>query len=370
MRILILTTHLNTGGISNYVINLARGLKEKGNQVRVASSGGQETDKLTGFGIEHINLDIKTKSILSPKVLISLYRLLKMEDCPDIIHSQTRVTQVLGYLYSKIKGSAFISTCHGFFKPKMVRKIFPCWGDKTIAISEAVAEHLENDLLVNRNNIEVIHNGIDVSKYMADKTTSAKVRASLGLEENFVVGIVARLSIVKGHRYLLHAFKVIARQYPFCKLLIVGEGDQKNTLEKLISKLRINHNVMFLPSVEHTRDVLSAMDLFVMPSINEGLGFSILEAMASRVPVIGSNVGGIKNIITNNQTGLLVESQNITELACAMKKIIDDPTLQEKLAENGQKLVSEKFTLDAMVNSTEFLYQKAVFKKRIKNEKK
>ena len=138
MNILQLSTHLDIGGIGSYVVRTAGCLARKGHKVVVVSSGGSMAGELSGQGITHIKLNIRTKSELSPKLLFVLPRLLSIirENNIQVIHAHTRVTQVLGCIASRLSGIPYVATCHGFFKLRASRRVFKCWGDKTIAISD------------------------------------------------------------------------------------------------------------------------------------------------------------------------------------------------------------------------------------------
>ena len=176
MDILYITNHLNIGGITSYVFTLNCGLKQRGHNIYVASSGGQLLPQFKDLGIVYLPIPIKTKNEVSLKIIISLFKLLSAIKKNDIelVHSNSRTTQVLGCLLNKFSGIPHISTCHGFFKKRFSRKIFPCWGQKVIAISEQVKEHLMNDFGIDEEKIRVIHNGIDVEKYATRNTQYGK----------------------------------------------------------------------------------------------------------------------------------------------------------------------------------------------------
>ena len=179
MRVLFLTTHLNTGGITSYLLTLSKGLIKKGHHVHIAASGGNREEDFRNLGASVLNLDIKTKSELNPKIYLALRSLKKytIEQKIDVIHSHTRVTQVMGRLLQKTTGRAFVSTCHGFFKPKFSRRIFPCWGDGVIAISPAVKDHLINDFHVAKEKVFVVENGLDFESFpMIDELTKERAR--------------------------------------------------------------------------------------------------------------------------------------------------------------------------------------------------
>src|SRR3989338_3271342 len=168
MNILILSTHLNTGGISSYIVTLAKGLKRQGHHVFVATSGGDRVEELKKDGIEHVQLNIRTKSELNPKIYFASGKILRFveEKKIDIIHTNTRVTQVMGELLAKRSKKKHVATCHGFFKPRFFRKIFPCWGDRTVAISQQVRDHLVNDFHIDEKKISLVHNGLDLEQFV------------------------------------------------------------------------------------------------------------------------------------------------------------------------------------------------------------
>jgi len=363
MNILYLTNHLNIGGISSYVLTLAKGLKAKGHNIYIASGPGELIEQFKREGINYIPIPIKTKAEIGPKVLISLMMLenFMKEKKIDIIHANTRVTQVLACLFQKRTKRPFISTCHGFFKKRLLRRIFPCWGLRVIAISEQVKEHLIKDFKVDEKNITVIHNGVDVEKFgRRKKEEGRRKKEELGLGSGPVVGIIARLSDVKGHVYLIEAMKSVLQDVPNAQLLIVGEGKMKNKLARLIAKLAIDRNVVFLPSVRDTASVLSIMDIFVMPSIEEGLGLSLMEAMAAGVAVIGSDVGGIKSLIMDGENGLLVKPKDALGIQEAILGLLKDEQKREFLGKNARIFIAQNFSQEKMLLQTEGVYSECL----------
>ncbi len=234
MKILFIANHLNVGGISSYLLTLAGGLKQKGHQVYLVSGGGELEDKFIQAGIMLFKAPLRTKNEISPKIVFSFWKLRKMARKFDIdlIHSHSRTTQVLGDLLGRSLAKPHIFTCHGFFKPKLSRRIFGCWGQKIIAISREVKEHLIIDFGLDENKISVIHNGID-TKNFGDFSARDDLRAKLGIAPaDFLVGIIARLSDVKGHTYLVRAMREVVKNFPNAKLLIIGQGKTKEALIK------------------------------------------------------------------------------------------------------------------------------------------
>lgn len=366
MNILYLTNHLNVGGITSYVFTLARGLRTKGHKVYVASSGGERLEDFIREDIVYLAIPIKTKSEASPKIFLSLLKLLPLikKYRIDIIHSHTRTTQILGWLLHRTTGVRHISTCHGFFKRRLFRRIFPGWGNKVIAISEAVKDHLIFDLGVKNQAVTVIHSGIDIEKFKIQNPKSKnEIKKEFGLGNGPVVGTIARLSLEKGHSYLIEAMKIVLGKIPNAQLVIIGEGKTKENLLCLIKNLRLEKNIFLIPTVNDTCQALMAMDLFVLPSLKEGLGLSLMEAMAAALPVIGSGVGGIKTLIRHGYDGLLVKPADVQGLAASIIELLEDSGKAWSLAACGRSFISDRFRQEKMIEETERFYQQCLNQK-------
>jgi len=361
MKILFLTTHINTGGITSYLSSLAQGLIAEGHKIFLVSSGGDREKDLEGLGIQVIRLDIKTKSELSPKVYRAIGPICKVirDEKIDIIHAHTRVTQVLGVIVSRFCGKPYVSTCHGFFKPRLSRKLFPCWGRQVIAISTQVQNHLINDLHVPAKTITVINNGIDLSEF-TDINEEERIlkRKELGLYSGPILGMIARLSDVKGQDILIHAMPEILRKVSSAKLLLVGQGKMEESWKSLVQGLGLEDEVIFLPVISKTAQILKALDLFVVPSRQEGFGLSAIEAMAMGLPVVASKVGGIPDIIEDGKTGFLVAAENSQELSRKIIEVLKDIAKAKRVALAGQSSVRKRFSLKEMTEKTLEVYKK------------
>ncbi|MFH1655378.1 MAG: glycosyltransferase family 4 protein [Candidatus Omnitrophota bacterium] len=363
MNILIITTHLNPGGIASYVVSLAKGLKKKNHSIFIASSGGEWVETLKKEKIKHFDIDIATKSDLSPKILFCLKKLSKIirENKIQIIHAQTRVTQVLSFWLYKFYGIPYVCTCHGFFRPRFHRIIFPCWGKKVIAISQAVRRHLSEDLKVKYEDIELIYNGLDMRDY--PEYTQSQIddyKKWIGLGDGPVIGNIARLSTVKGQNHLIAAMKDVVARFPSAQLLFIGDGKIKQDLINQAHDLELSNNIFFIPSVDQTASVLAVMDVFVMSSLQEGLGLSIMEAQAMGLAVIATFVGGIPELIEDNKTGILIPPQDPEIIAKAIISLLENKQRAKQLGENAKRSIRDNFSLDKMSNETEKLYRSVI----------
>lgn len=359
MRILFLAKHLNTGGVTSYLLTLAKGLKEKHCDVLMATSGGVREEDFKKMGCRTIQIDIDTKSEINPKIYWALGALKKMIQLEkiDIIHSHTRVTQMMGEMLSRQIKCVHVSTCHGYFKPNLGRTLFPCWGKKTIAISKEVKNHLMNDFHRLENQIELIPSGVDIAQFEPDGSQKKDLREKYHLGDELIIGIIARLSDVKGIDILIQAMSKVHKAYPKVKLLIVGEGQEEQLLKSLVNELHLEVCIQFLPIVNRTNEILSLLDIFVMPSRQEGLGLSIMEAQASGLPVIASNVGGIPTLIEHNVTGILVSKESPEELADALIDLLKSQDKRHRLGQAGRAFIIQHYSSPKMIEKTYQFYQ-------------
>lgn len=364
MTIMLLAKHVNTGGITSYLLTLTKGLSREGHKVIVCSSGGNCVDLFKSQGVEHISVfGLGVKSVLNPLMWTAvphLKSIIKMNNV-DIIHVNTRVTQTLAFLINRSTDTPFVSTCHGFFKPHFWRKRFQFWGNRVIAISSPVKKHLLNDFNILPESVVLIPNGIDIERfYPTEESRVKEVRDQWNLLHVPVIGIVARLSAVKGHEFLIKAMQLVHRKHPSAKCIIAGEGELEQKLKKQVHQLGLEDSVQFYKVVNNAQELLPLFDIFVLPSLNEGLGLSVMEAQASGLPVIVSNVGGLPDIVKDGETGILVSTGNITGLAKAISLLLDDEVYAKTLGNNARKFINEHFSSDKMVKETLKVYNEVL----------
>ncbi|MFC1666781.1 glycosyltransferase family 4 protein [Candidatus Omnitrophota bacterium] len=363
MKILLLTTHLNIGGIGTYTVSLAKALKAKEEDVFVASSGGVLVSELASGGVSHIKVDVLTKSELSPKVFRAIFEICKIVRSLDIdvIHAQTRVTQVIGFFVSRLCRIAFITTCHGFFRKKLGRLMFPAWGSRVIAISEAVREHLLKDFHVGGHKISLIYNGIDVKMFLRHFTEEEKdgLKDKFGIKKDHrVIGTIARFTPDKGHDVLLYAFCEILKEKPNVQLVFVGDGKERSKIIDLTQRLNLSENVVFIKTQLNTAHILSIIDVFMFtPRRKEGLGIALLEALASGKPVVATNVGGVSSVIENDVNGFLIEPSKPELLIKPTVRLLKDKELYERMSHAGKEIAIEKFSINGMAERVDKLYR-------------
>lgn len=366
MKILHLTTHLNTGGITSYILGVGEAMAKDGHEISVLSSGGEKEPVYEAAGIKVYSFLPKTKNVLNLRLWASLPRLARLikEKRFDLLHAHTRVTQVLASAASRLTGTPMITTAHGYYKPRFGRRLFGGWGTRVVAISQLVAEELEKSHKLPPSKIRVIFNAIDVPKFKArllEKDPSA-LRKSLNLgEKTFVIGCISRLVKDKGHDVLIRAVAELKKKNNDVALLIVGEGRERKSLETLARKLGIQKNVFICPSEPDVTRILSIIDVFAHPAtFREGFGLAMLEAMIAKVPIVASNIWAIHSIIRDRVNGFLVEPKNVKQLAETLQYVKDHPDLAESFAQNAYQMASQSYSMDRMARELETVYAEAV----------
>ncbi len=363
-RVLHLTTHLNIGGITSYIKLITKEMQKLGYEFFVGSSGGTQEEILEEQGVRCLNLNIRTKSELSPKLYLAIPKLLDFirREKIDLIHAHTRVTQVLSWWIRLLSGNPYVSTCHGFYKRRIGRRLFPAWGNHVIAISKPVEGSLIHDFHVKLNRVSTIFNAIDIDdlKSRFQKKNPEAIRKELNLSKTSkVIGIVARVVADKGHEYFLRAAeKLIHDSHPDVKILIVGEGPYLKHTKQLVHELHLSDYVLFLGNINDITYALAVIDIFVLPAIwREGFGLSIIEAMALTKPVIVTNIWALNELVHNRVNGLLVEPKDIEGLAKAIRELLADKELYERVAHNGAEMVKREFSISQMAQRVDKLYQ-------------
>lgn len=366
MKILHLTTHLNRGGVSNYILSLGQPFREKGHELYVASSGGEMEEEFGEKGFHVKIFPIRTKSELSPKIYFALPSLIRWvkEERIDLLHAHTRITQVMATWVQWITQIPFVTTSHGFYKPRLGRRLLPAWGERVIAISDPVGNHLRDVFHVPSKKIRIIYNGVDlrgfVSRFWGHNPRQVRQEYNLS-DDAVVVGTTARLVPDKGHEYLIRALKNLEKEMPSLSLIIVGDGRYRDYLENLARELRLTHRIRFTGNLKDVSKPLAAMDIFILPATwREGFGLSIAEAMACYKPVIVTNIWALNTLIQNRVNGILVEPRDVDDLAAAIRLLVNDTILREGIGKAGRRTAESRFSLDRVIKELESVYEEVL----------
>lgn len=359
-RVLQLVTDLDVGGAPLIVKQLAQGLSDSGYEVMVVGLGGEGAvgDELRGRSIETHFLN--ASGVCDVRIFAKLARLIGRFG-PDILHSHLVHANVVGRIVGGLMGvGGIIATIHTAEQGKqwhLTAENLTCrLSDITVCVSPSVRQHTQRYSQVPSEKLRVIANGINYHRFAhADPADPAE----LGLAPDKTTLIfVGRLDAVKNIDMLLRVVERLGDRHNL-QCLIVGQGPQHQHLEKLSQQLGIADRVRFIGLRGDVERLLKAADIMIMPSRWEGFGMSALEAMASGVPVVASRTPGLADLIEHEQTGLLVDANNLEGFCQTVEKLIVDKDLARRLSQNAQKYAKD-FTIQKMVNSYIRLYEKVI----------
>ena len=231
-----------------------------------------------------------------------------------------------------------------------------------IAVSSEVKQAMVQDIGSIGDKITVVPNGVDVRRYLPD-ADKRKQRKKLGLDsEARIISVVATFKEQKGHRYLIEAVPSLKNRFPDLLILLIGDGELKQELENLTNQSDLSDTIKFLGARGDIPDLLSASDLFVLPSLWEGLPMALVEAMASGLPIVATEVSGSKQAILPGKTGLLVEPGNALELEKAIAQMLDEPELGRQMGAAARLRADEDFSAERQARDHLKLYQADMIK--------
>jgi glycosyltransferase involved in cell wall biosynthesis len=236
--------------------------------------------------------------------------------------------------------------------------------DKIIVVSDDVRRSAVESGKISAERIITIQNGIDVDSFssLGDK---GDLRSELGLIDRLVVLAIGRLVEQKGHTYLIEAAEILKEEFPNISVLIVGEGPLRKTLESKIKSSKLEDNVTLLGPRRDIPDLLALSDVYVMPSLFEGLPITLLEAMAAGKPIVTTEVDGIHGVLRNKIEGLLVPPMDKASLARALSSLLSNKSLASSLASSAQTKVRADFNIADHVRRIEDIYLTQAKEKKI-----
>ncbi|MDP8260443.1 MAG: GT4 family glycosyltransferase PelF [Candidatus Gygaella obscura] len=363
MNILQILPQLNVGGVETGVVDLSRRLVEDGHKVVVVSSGGMLVSDLEKSGVKHYTLAVHRKNpFVLIKTIPQLAKIIKDEHI-EVIHGRSRVPAWVGFIVSFKTGVNFVTTCHGYYSRHFFSRVMAL-GKYVICPSNIIARHMVDDFSVKRDNIVIIPRGVDISKY-------SFIRPDERNKQDFTIGIIGRLTPLKGHVHFLNAAAKLHRIIPNLRIWIVGDAaknkqDYKEELKTLCRKLGIAERVDFLGYQKDIASILSKMNILVLSTVTEeAFGRVIIESQAAGVPVVATRVGGVIDIIKDNETGILVNPADSEAIKNAVIRFYNDDSFTNSLALKARAYVEERFTLENMYQKTLSVYKKTIVKKRI-----
>ena len=382
-KILYLLTQTHYGGAQKYVHDLARGLDKERYEVIVGVGEGTQEPWLTDLvdaGIDvmrlkHVKRNLNLwHDIMSSFELYKLYKLVQ----PNVIHINSSKIGATGSVVAKIFNitsyglrvtdySKVIYTVHGL----VLNEPLALWRKLYYWIAEFIGAQFKNTLIcvseidkrailkwhiTKAQKIKVIHNGIDLDNLIFLSKEDAREKLSqlttYNLQLTIVIGTIAGLYKTKGLQYLIKAINLLVTRYSLrIACLIIGSGPEENSLRNLIKKHKLEDKISIINISENAAIYLNAFDIFVLPSVKEGLSYTLIEARAAGLPILTTRVGGNPEIIENNKTGILIPAADIDMLAKELANLSQYKNVREKLSLDTKNNISD-FSLQEMIRLT------------------
>jgi glycosyltransferase involved in cell wall biosynthesis len=361
INILFVIWGLEPGGAEKVVVYLANGLDRSCFRPVICCLNDRR-------GLP-VNDDVKIyylqkKPGFDPAIIWRIKDIIKQEDI-HIINTHLWTANVWGRLAGFLSRVPVVVTEHSVdlwksTRYQLIDRILAHFMSGMIAVSDNVRDFYTNMVGIAPRKIIVIPNGINASRFMMNKDPTAK-KQELGLAQaRPLIGVVGRLVIQKGHTYLIQGLPQIKQQFPDARMVIIGDGPERENLQNEVERLSLTPDVVFLGTrINDLPELYNMLDVVVLPSLREGLSMTLLEALASGKPVVTTDVSSNKKVISHDFLGSVVPPGNVAELAQAVIDVLQEPATLE-IIEKRRQYVREHFSSERMIRQTEVCFKRAI----------
>ena len=368
IKILFIIDNQQFGGGERVFAQIINGLDPDRYSIFLASQQGKDFyDSINKSHVQIFPLDFSKR--INPALIYKLAKIIKQNNI-SIVHGQGTRAEFYGRVANRIAGRArYVSTIampvEGFDVNPSRKRIYRFFDrlserfvDRFIVVSDSLRDMIIDKRGVRSDKVIRIYNGIEVERYSPALGDHDRIRTELGIDQDTVlIGAVGRLVWQKGFEFLIKSMPMVIKACPNSKVLIIGDGPLKTQLMVISEKLKVKDKIIFAGFRSDIREILSAIDILVIPSLLEGFPMIILEGMAMAKPIIATRIDGITEQITDGETGLLVSSWDANGLAKAIIRLINDHNLAVRLGLKGRERVEKDFSVEKMIAETEKIYQ-------------
>jgi len=366
-------TFLTVRGLDKgrYDVTLIRGLSFESNmngaEQKVVEDRLAEASRCGVKVITVPDLVRRVDPLCDIRAFISLVKIIRQER-PMIVHTHTSKAGLLGRLAAFLcRVPVIIHTPHGhvfwgyFASWKtslfiLLERVFACLTDQIVTLTNQEKKDHIGVRIGREDHFRIIHSGVELKKFSESEIDSPSVRESLGIPHDaLVVGTVGRLIPIKGSNFLLEAAGEVIKKRPETIFVFLGEGELQKQMEERASQLGIREQVMLLGWRPDVASIMSTYDVFAFPSLNEGMGKALVEAMAMGKPVVASNVSGIRDLVVNGENGFLVPPAQPELLAKRIKYLLENPQIRQAFGMAGKRMAGG-YSADSMVEEIDQLY--------------
>jgi glycosyltransferase involved in cell wall biosynthesis len=372
LRLLLVVDSLDIGGAERHVVHLAEGSQQQGHRVTLAcSAGGPFLAVAEKLGIQvRPLLARRVKRRLSWAYAWQLARHVRQQRY-DVVHAHIYASAAAAALALQGTGIPLIVTEHteAYWrgrKERLISCLIYGRAARLIAVSHSIRQRLIDEDGVVPSRITVIPNALPLSPHTRATGEEDPVRLLPRRDRAPRIGVVARLQPEKGVGVFLQAAAQLVQQGLTATFVVTGDGPQRNELEALARRLGLQRHVEFLGSRPDGPAIISQLQVLVVPSVaNEGTMLVVLEALAAGVPIVATDVGGIREQIEHGREGLIVPPNDAAALTAAMARLLQDPALARGLADAGRERLRSSHSFDVMLDRTEAVYQEVLGAMRI-----
>lgn len=350
--VLLLSGPFAVRGSCSYSLRLAEHLPSNGFRSSVICPDASRVDadlrrELHICEYSHLNLPLWGRIVLR-----MILRQLQLEP-PDLIHIQARNALPQGIWLARQLRCPFVLTVHDYLQPHERLHVDRQWCQRIIAVSEAVKTDLLERTNLPDELITVIHSGMDADK-------SINVAPVFKSDRIPVVGAAGPLEAAKGFPFFLGAAARVLATGRDVEFIIAGAGPEESNLRRLACELKIDHKVTFAPNLLEFDEAILAMDIFCLPSLQQGIGTIMIQAMAMGRPVIATRVGGVYRVVRDGETGFLVPPSSSEALSRRILELLDNPTQASVIGQSAREEVMKQFNVEQMVSKTVSLYREII----------
>lgn len=363
LKVIHVITDMKIGGAGHWLLNLLRNYDRQKLDIKVVvPKDSKLKQEIKSLGIEVIELPGIGDKSLDFASIHAFYGLFKREK-PSIVHTHASLSARFAARGAGV--AAIVHTKHCLdqtktgWKKTVAAAINNGLSSSMTAISEAVAQNLL-DNGAPRNKIKVIYGGVDELKQL-EEAEIQRLRSSYGIAgEDILFGMVARLAAVKGHRYLIEAAELVAKERKDIKFILAGTGPLEEELKKLVKDKGLEETVIFAGFIKEVAGIYNILDVNMITSNSEALCLALIEGMSLSKPMIGTDVGGVPELIKSGETGLLVPLGQPKALAEAILALAQNKELREAMGRQARQLMLEKFSASKMAEEIGKLYEDLV----------
>ena len=365
--ILYLSTSSGPGGAERVISNLAASLDpERYRAILCLFRAGWIQERSESRGVR--TYVIPTHGIADWRWALQFRRLLRQERV-DLVHAHEFDANVQGAFVATLSSIPLVATVHGknYFWEKLRRRLayrlVSHWATM-VAVSDNLKEFIVKNIGISPDRIKVVYNGVDALPYCEASDVSL-CRRELGIPQgDHIVGVVGNLYPVKGHQYFIEGIPAVLQTCPNTSFLFAGRGELETQLKEQVHRLGLDKRVHFLGLRQDIPRILALLDVFVLPSLSEGLSMAILEAMIAGKPVVATKVGGNPELVVEGETGFLVPPRDSHALASRVATLLTNKQQAVQFAEQGRRRAEGQFSLATMVRAYQLLYEQCLQSKQ------